>query len=452
MGSAARAGGLRRASDRAGLPARARAPRRAAPACRGPPRPRRLRPTPVGQVRRARRCRPCSSGKGPAVASSIKTDLLDATLARRRSLGPVFVFDPFALSGTPSQTWSPLRGAATWDGAVEVAWRLTSAGELDQRHVEGGDFWAVAAEQRLAPLLYAAAAGGVGMGTASCAGPTGFDARAASRRSRFSPTVPWTAPISPTPAPRTTRRAPSTTRLTGPAPRSRAPSRRSCGRTGSRASPGPPRRARSRRRLCSTSARRCTWSETQRPRNCYGRSSWRSCRRSSTARTSAPPATGVDSSFRSCSASMRQAMWRRSQPRRDRLDSSQPQHPARLHLPRPRAGAQPLRSSGRDGDQQPPGAHAPPRRRRPRDSPVLLGPGRRGGGTRRDADRRRRRTHALRSSPPPPASPHRNRCASFPTARPSSSTAVSRRSSCGCACGSRIGVRGWGGATGRASR
>jgi type IV secretion system protein VirD4 len=29
--------------------------------------------------------------------------------------------------------------------------------------VEGGDFWAVAAEQRLAPLLYAAAAGGAGM-------------------------------------------------------------------------------------------------------------------------------------------------------------------------------------------------------------------------------------------------------------------------------------------------
>jgi type IV secretion system protein VirD4 len=101
--------------------------------------------------------------EGPAVASSIKTDLLDATLARRRSLGPVYIFDPFALGGTPSHTWSPLRGAGTWDGAVEAAWRLTTAGELDQRRVEGGDFWGVAAEQRLAPLLYAAAAGGAGM-------------------------------------------------------------------------------------------------------------------------------------------------------------------------------------------------------------------------------------------------------------------------------------------------
>jgi type IV secretion system protein VirD4 len=93
---------------------------------------------------------------GPAVASSIKTDLLATTLARRRRLGNVFVFDPFELAGTTTHTWSPLAGALTWDGALEVAWRLASAGEVDQRGVEGGDFWAVAAEQRLAPLLFAA--------------------------------------------------------------------------------------------------------------------------------------------------------------------------------------------------------------------------------------------------------------------------------------------------------
>jgi type IV secretion system protein VirD4 len=94
---------------------------------------------------------------GPAVASSIKTDLLSATRVRRQQLGDVLIFDPFELSGLPSHTWSPLRAAATWDGALEVAWRLAAAGELDQRGVEGGDFWAIAAEQRLAPLLYAAA-------------------------------------------------------------------------------------------------------------------------------------------------------------------------------------------------------------------------------------------------------------------------------------------------------
>ncbi|MFZ0041910.1 MAG: type IV secretory system conjugative DNA transfer family protein, partial [Solirubrobacteraceae bacterium] len=100
---------------------------------------------------------------GPAVASSIKTDLLASTESRRRALGPVFVFDPFELSGATADTWSPLRGAGTWDGALEVAWRLAAAGELDQRGVDGGDFWAIAAEQRLAPLLFTAARTGAGM-------------------------------------------------------------------------------------------------------------------------------------------------------------------------------------------------------------------------------------------------------------------------------------------------
>jgi type IV secretion system protein VirD4 len=101
--------------------------------------------------------------RGPAVASSIKTDLLGATLSRRRALGRVFVFDPFGLSDVAAHTWSPLAAARTWDGALEVAWRLASAGELDQRGVEGGDFWSVAAEQRLAPLLYTAARTGGGI-------------------------------------------------------------------------------------------------------------------------------------------------------------------------------------------------------------------------------------------------------------------------------------------------
>jgi type IV secretion system protein VirD4 len=101
--------------------------------------------------------------QGPAVASSIKTDLLATTLRRRRELGRVFVFDPFALSGVASSTWSPLGCAQTWDGALEVAWRLAAAGELDQGGVEGGDFWAIAAEQRLAPLLFTAARTGSGI-------------------------------------------------------------------------------------------------------------------------------------------------------------------------------------------------------------------------------------------------------------------------------------------------
>ncbi len=98
--------------------------------------------------------------QGPAIASSIKTDLLDATAARRGQLGETMVFDPFELAGTAAAAWSPLRTAGTWEGALETAWRLTSAAELDGRGVEGGEFWAAAAEQRLAPLLYAAASSG----------------------------------------------------------------------------------------------------------------------------------------------------------------------------------------------------------------------------------------------------------------------------------------------------
>jgi type IV secretory pathway TraG/TraD family ATPase VirD4 len=97
------------------------------------------------------------------VASSIKTDLLAATIDYRRSLGPVFVFDPFELAQRPTHTWSPLAGCATWDGALEAAWRLAGTAELDSKGVEGGDFWAVAAEQRLAPLLFIAARAGLGM-------------------------------------------------------------------------------------------------------------------------------------------------------------------------------------------------------------------------------------------------------------------------------------------------
>jgi type IV secretion system protein VirD4 len=94
---------------------------------------------------------------GPAIASSIKTDVLQATIARRRTVGRVDVFDPFSLAGQRGSTWSPLHGADTFDGALEVAHRLAAAGEVDQRTVESGEFWTVAAEQRLAPLLYIAA-------------------------------------------------------------------------------------------------------------------------------------------------------------------------------------------------------------------------------------------------------------------------------------------------------
>jgi hypothetical protein len=72
----------------------------------------------------------------------------------------VFVIDPFQLSGIRSSTWSAVHSAETWDGALSSAYRLASAGQVESRNVKGGDYWSAAAEQRLAPLLFAAARSG----------------------------------------------------------------------------------------------------------------------------------------------------------------------------------------------------------------------------------------------------------------------------------------------------
>jgi len=101
---------------------------------------------------------------GPAVASSTKTDLLAATIRRREQLGEVMVFDPFGLSTARTATWSPLRAAADWDGALSTAMRMSTGAEVDTSTLRGGSYWSAAAEQRLAPLLWAAARtdGGIG--------------------------------------------------------------------------------------------------------------------------------------------------------------------------------------------------------------------------------------------------------------------------------------------------
>ena len=101
--------------------------------------------------------------EGPAVASSIKTDLYGASARRRQALGEVMVFDPYGLAPVSGATWSPLRLARSWDGALSTALRMTAAGELDTSNVKGGGYWAAAAEQRLAPLLWSAAQTGAGI-------------------------------------------------------------------------------------------------------------------------------------------------------------------------------------------------------------------------------------------------------------------------------------------------
>ncbi|MEQ1738046.1 MAG: type IV secretory system conjugative DNA transfer family protein, partial [Rhodoglobus sp.] len=93
---------------------------------------------------------------GPAVLLSVKRDLLDATVQRRRQLGQVRVFDPAGIVTkrpvnptaqwveiAPEELarWSPLRNAGTPAGAKKAGEAL--AAWTPKAGIEGGgDFWA----------------------------------------------------------------------------------------------------------------------------------------------------------------------------------------------------------------------------------------------------------------------------------------------------------------------
>ncbi len=101
---------------------------------------------------------------GPAVVTSVKPDVLDATEGARNEVGAVCVYDPTRSTGRPCSTWSPLASCTTWTGASQMAGWLTAAAGASN----GGDgsherFWTPLARKLLAPLLFAAGATGLGM-------------------------------------------------------------------------------------------------------------------------------------------------------------------------------------------------------------------------------------------------------------------------------------------------
>ena len=97
---------------------------------------------------------------GPALALSTKLDTYNATAPYRRSLGRVWVYDPFG--DGPSAGFSPLVPARTWSGALRAGEALASAAHPDQANA-ANEFWDKEAASMLAPLLYAAALAGEGM-------------------------------------------------------------------------------------------------------------------------------------------------------------------------------------------------------------------------------------------------------------------------------------------------
>jgi type IV secretion system protein VirD4 len=98
---------------------------------------------------------------GPVVVTSVKSDLLLATIERRRALGKTMVFDPTGVTGIESVKATPLSGCGSWRGAMRVAhWLAGSARSGGSGGLEDADFWYAAAEKLLAPLLFAAAVSG----------------------------------------------------------------------------------------------------------------------------------------------------------------------------------------------------------------------------------------------------------------------------------------------------
>lgn len=92
---------------------------------------------------------------GPAVLSSVKSDLLGVTRGWRASVGEVAVYDPTGATGASTASWSPLHQAGSVAGAQRAARALCDA--APRGGVEGGlDFWLAQAEILLSGLLWVA--------------------------------------------------------------------------------------------------------------------------------------------------------------------------------------------------------------------------------------------------------------------------------------------------------
>jgi type IV secretion system protein VirD4 len=98
--------------------------------------------------------------EGPVLATSVKADLLDATIVHRRAKGEVWVYDPTTCSGHEPNEWSPLSACLTWPGAMRMAAWMAEAAQPRLDTVSDGDYWYSQARKGLAPYLYAAAVGG----------------------------------------------------------------------------------------------------------------------------------------------------------------------------------------------------------------------------------------------------------------------------------------------------
>jgi type IV secretion system protein VirD4 len=100
---------------------------------------------------------------GPVICTSVKGDVVAATLTGRQHRGRCWVYDPTGAAVPTSQSWSPLADCVTWDGAIRIAAWLCEATQARLDSVTDGDYWYTQARKALAPYLHAAAVGGRSM-------------------------------------------------------------------------------------------------------------------------------------------------------------------------------------------------------------------------------------------------------------------------------------------------
>jgi type IV secretion system protein VirD4 len=96
---------------------------------------------------------------GPALCTSIKSDVVHDTYVARDAVGQVRVFDPTGATYLPHASWSPIAGSRTWEGARRIAARLLGVGDHGGGRSADEAFWRPAGARYLAPLLLAAAHG-----------------------------------------------------------------------------------------------------------------------------------------------------------------------------------------------------------------------------------------------------------------------------------------------------
>jgi type IV secretion system protein VirD4 len=103
--------------------------------------------------------------QGPLLATSVKPDVLRATMATRARKGEVIVIDPLGASGEVVAQWTPLASCGTWAGAQQMAVMLANAIEQTPTEEQRPEhrFWKTMGVKFLAPILYAAAVKGLVM-------------------------------------------------------------------------------------------------------------------------------------------------------------------------------------------------------------------------------------------------------------------------------------------------